>query len=183
MSKKIRLRSLYENSVIYSLKKQFGYNTLHEVPKIEKIVINRGIGNASENTKALESSHQELTALSGQRAVVTKAKKSIAGFKLRKNAPVGVCVTLRGDRMFAFLDRLIHLALPRIRDFQGVKSDSFDGRGNFHLGLRDQLMFPEIEYDNVAQLKGMDINIVTTAKTNNEGFYLLSQLGMPFQAS
>jgi large subunit ribosomal protein L5 len=177
----IRLKSFYEKEVIFHLKNEFAYKTFHEVPKIEKIVINRGIGSASENTKVLELIHQELTALSGQKAVVTKAKKSIAGFRLRKNAPVGVCVTLRGDRMFAFLDRFIHLALPRIRDFQGVKSKSFDGRGNFNIGLRDQLMFPEISYDDVGQLKGMDINIVTTAKTNYEGFYLLSKLGMPFQ--
>jgi len=174
------LKTFYETVVVSNLKHEFHYDTLQEVPKIEKIVINRGIGKASENARLLQSSEEELTQLAGQRAVVTKAKKSIAGFKLRKNAPVGVCVTLRGDRMYAFLDRLINLALPRIRDFQGISSNSFDGKGNFNLGLRDQLMFPEISYDNVTQLKGMDINIVTTAKTNIEGFYLLHKLGMPF---
>ncbi|PSP08321.1 MAG: 50S ribosomal protein L5 [Cyanobacteria bacterium SW_9_47_5] len=178
-----RLKTFYESEVRPTLKNELSYDTLYQVPKIEKIVINRGIGEGANNTKYVQRIHEELTQVSAQRAVITKAKKSIAAFKLRKNAPIGVCVTLRGERMFAFLDRLINLALPRIRDFQGIKNTSFDGRGNYNLGVRDQLIFPEIAYENLPQLKGMDITIVTTAKNNSEGFYLLSKLGMPFESA
>ena len=176
-----RLKTFYESEVRPTLKNELSYDTVYQVPKIEKIVINRGIGEGANNTKYVQRIHEELTQVCAQRAVITKAKKSIAAFKLRKNAPIGVCVTLRGERMFAFLDRLINLALPRIRDFQGIKSTSFDGRGNYNLGVRDQLIFPEIAYENLPQLKGMDITIVTSAKNNSEGFYLLSKLGMPFE--
>ena len=151
-----------------------------QIPKLEKIVINRGIGEASQNTKLVESSVDEITLLSSQKAVVTKSKKAIAGFKIREGVPVGIVVTLRGERMYGFLDRLIHLALPRIRDFQGLNPKSFDGRGNYSLGLKEQLMFPEIIYEKVSQARGLDISIVTTAKNDEEGLALLSLLGMPF---
>jgi len=152
-----------------------------QIPKLEKIIINRGIGEASQNTKLVESSVDEITILSSQKAVVTKSKKAIAGFKIREGVPVGIVVTLRGERMYGFLDRLIHLALPRIRDFQGLNPKSFDGRGNYSLGLKEQLMFPEIIYEKVSQARGLDISIVTTAKNDEEGLALLKLLGMPFQ--
>jgi large subunit ribosomal protein L5 len=146
-------------------------------------VINRGLGEASQNAKALESSINELTTIAGQKPVVTRAKKAIAGFKLRKGMPVGVMVTLRGERMYAFLDRLLNLALPRIRDFRGVSPKSFDGRGNYSLGVREQLIFPEIDYDSIDQIRGMDISIITTATTDEEGRALLKEMGMPFRTN
>ena len=152
----------------------------HQIPRVEKIVINRGLGEASSNTKLVDVSIEELTLISGQKTVVTKARKSIAGFKIREDMPVGISVTLRGDRMYAFLDRLINLALPRIRDFQGLSAQSFDGNGNYSLGLKEQLMFPEIIYEKVSQARGLDISIVTTAKNDDDGLALLTLLGMPF---
>jgi large subunit ribosomal protein L5 len=157
------------------------YKNIHEVPKIEKIVINRGIGSASQNHKTVEAALTELGMIAGQKGVITRSKKSIAGFKLREKMPVGVAVTLRGDRMYGFLDRLIHLALPRVRDFQGINPKSFDKHGNYSLGLQEQLMFPEIEYDKIDQIRGMDISIVTTAKKQDEGLALLKEFGLPFK--
>jgi len=154
---------------------------IHQVPKVIKITVNRGLGEASQNAKALESSKEELSTITGQQPVVTRAKKAIAGFKIREGMPVGVMVTLRGDRMYAFLDRLINLALPRIRDFRGISGNSFDGRGNYSLGIREQLIFPEIEYDKIDQIRGMDISIITTAKNDEEGRALLKEMGMPFR--
>jgi len=152
----------------------------HQVPKITKIVVNRGVGDASQNTRALDNYLQELSIITGQCAVVTRSKKAIASFKIRENVPVGVSVTLRGEKMYAFLDRLINLALPRIRDFQGISKKGFDGRGNYNIGLGEQLMFPEIEYEKVEQIRGLDISIVTSANNNNTASVLLKGLGMPF---
>jgi len=152
-----------------------------EVPKIEKIVINMGVGDAVQNSKALDSAVEELALISGQHPVITRAKKSIAGFRLREGMPVGVKVTLRGERMYEFLQKLIHVSLPRVRDFRGVSNKSFDGRGNYTLGIKEQLIFPEIDYDKVSRVRGMDIVIVTTAKTDEEARELLAELGMPFQ--
>jgi large subunit ribosomal protein L5 len=163
-----------------SLLEQFKYKNVHEVPKITKITINRGLGEASKNNKALDTSIQELALISGQQPVVTKARKSIAGFKIRDGMPVGIAVTLRKQLMYAFLERFIHLSLPRIRDFKGISIKGFDGRGNYNIGIREQLIFPEIEYDKVDQIRGMDISITTTAKTQQEGIALLKALGMPF---
>lgn len=160
---------------------QFKYTNIHQVPKVVKVTINRGLGEASQNAKALESSITEIGIIAGQKPVVTRAKKAIAGFKIRKGVPVGVMVTLRSDRMYAFLERLINLTLPRIRDFRGVSAKSFDGRGNYSLGLREQLIFPEIEYDSIDQIRGMDISIITTANTDEEGRALLKEMGMPFR--
>lgn len=153
---------------------------LHEIPRVLKVVINRGLGEASTNAKMVDISVQELTLISGQKTIVTKARKSIAGFKIREDMPVGISVTLRGDRMYAFLDRLINLALPRIRDFQGLSAQSFDGNGNYSLGLKEQLMFPELDYDKIDKSRGMDISIVTSAPNDEEAFALLKALGMPF---
>jgi large subunit ribosomal protein L5 len=163
-----------------TLLEQFKYKNVHEVPKITKITINRGLGEASKNNKALDTSIQELALISGQQPVVTKARKSIAGFKIRDGMPVGIAVTLRKQLMYAFLERFIHLSLPRIRDFKGISIKGFDGRGNYNIGIREQLIFPEIEYDKVDQIRGMDISITTTAKTQQEGIALLKALGMPF---
>nr|WP_301281320.1 50S ribosomal protein L5 [Arcanobacterium phocae] len=163
------------------MKEQFGYKNIHQVPKVIKVTVNRGLGEASQNAKALESSLAELATITGQKPVVTRAKKAIAGFKIRQGMPVGVMVTLRGDRMYAFLDRLINLALPRIRDFRGISANSFDGRGNYSLGIREQLIFPEIEYDKIDQIRGMDISIITTANNDEEGRALLKEMGMPFR--
>lgn len=174
------LRIYYKEKVIPALRDQFKYKNIHEIPKITKITINRGLGDASKNNKALDTSIQELASISGQQPVVTKARKSIAGFKIRDGMPVGIAVTLRKQLMYAFLERLIHLALPRIRDFKGISVKSFDGRGNYNLGIKEQLIFPEIEYDKVDQIRGMDIAITTTAKTQQEGIALLKALGMPF---
>lgn len=160
---------------------QFKYTNIHQVPKLVKVTVNRGLGEASQNAKALDSSINEIGIITGQKPVVTRAKKAIAGFKIRKGVPVGVMVTLRADRMYDFLDRLINLALPRIRDFRGISPKSFDGRGNYSLGLREQLIFPEIEYDSIDQIRGMDISIITTAKTDEEGRALLKEMGMPFR--
>ncbi|MEB3252080.1 MAG: 50S ribosomal protein L5 [Nodosilinea sp.] len=176
-----QLKTLYKDTVVPKLIDQFKYTNIHQVPKVVKVTVNRGLGEASQNAKALESSLNELALVTGQRPVVTRAKKAIAGFKIRQGMPVGVMVTLRSDRMYAFLNRLINLALPRIRDFRGISPKSFDGRGNYTLGLREQLIFPEIEYDGIDQIRGMDITIVTTANTDEEGRALLKALGMPFR--
>ena len=177
----VKLKETYNNTIVPKLKEQFGYSNIHQVPKVSKIIINRGLGEASQNAKALESSINELSTITGQKPVVTRAKKAIAAFKLRKGMPVGVMVTLRGERMYSFLERLINLALPRIRDFRGISSKSFDGRGNYSLGVREQLIFPEIDYDTIDQIRGMDISIVTTANNDEEGRALLTEMGMPFQ--
>lgn len=176
-----RLKKQYNEVIVPQLMKQYNYKNIHEVPKIEKIVINRGIGSASQNHKTVESALTELGMIAGQKGVITRSKKSIAGFKLREKMPVGVAVTLRGDRMYGFLDRLIHLALPRVRDFQGINPKSFDKHGNYSLGLQEQLMFPEIEYDKIDQIRGMDISIVTTATKQDEGLSLLKEFGLPFK--
>lgn len=176
-----KLQETYNEKIVAKLKEQFGYQNIHQIPKVSKIIINRGLGEASQNAKALESSLNELATITGQKPVVTRAKKAIASFKIRKGMPVGVMVTLRGDRMYAFLERLIHLALPRIRDFRGISAKSFDGRGNYSLGVREQLIFPEIDYDTIDQIRGLDISIVTTANTDEEGRALLQEMGMPFR--
>lgn len=176
-----QLKLLYKDTVVPKLMEQFKYENIHQVPKVVKVTVNRGLGEASQNAKALESSLSELAMITGQRPVVTRAKKAIAGFKIRQGMPVGVMVTLRSDRMYSFLNRLINLALPRIRDFRGISPKSFDGRGNYTLGLREQLIFPEIDYDGIDQIRGMDITIVTTANTDEEGRALLKALGMPFR--
>lgn len=175
------LKSRYEEQIVAKLMEQFGYKNIHQVPKVVKINVNRGLGEASQNAKALESSIKEIGIITGQKPVVTRAKKAIAGFKIRQGMPIGVMVTLRSDRMYAFLDRLINLALPRIRDFRGINPKSFDGRGNYNLGLREQLIFPEVDYDSIDQIRGMDISIVTTANTDEEGRALLKEMGMPFR--
>ncbi|QDZ40118.1 50S ribosomal protein L5 [Euhalothece natronophila Z-M001] len=176
-----RLKTTYIETIAPQLKQEFGYSNPHQIPKVEKVTINRGLGEASQNAKALESSMSEIATITGQKPVVTRAKKAIAGFKVREGMPVGVMVTLRGQRMYAFLDRLINVALPRIRDFRGISSRSFDGRGNYNLGLREQILFPEINYDSIDQVRGMDIAIITTAKTDEEGRALLRAMGMPFR--
>lgn len=177
-----RLKKMYLETIVPQLSNQFNYKNIHEVPQLKKIVINRGIGDASQNSKVLESFIQELGMIAGQKGVITRSKKSIAGFKIREEMPVGVTVTLRGDRMFGFLDRLIHLALPRVRDFQGISPKSFDKHGNYSLGLEEQLMFPEIEYDKIDQIRGMDITLVTTSKNQEESLALLKLFGLPFKS-
>lgn len=176
-----KLKTYYQETITPKLKEQFGYTNIHQVPKVTKVVINRGLGEASQNAKALESSLSELAVITGQKPVVTRAKKAIAGFKIRQGMPVGAMVTLRGDKMYAFLERLINLALPRIRDFRGISPKSFDGRGNYSLGVKEQLIFPEIEYDSIDQIRGFDISIITTANTDEEGRALLKEMGMPFR--
>ena len=176
-----QLKTIYKDTVVPKLMEQFKYDNIHQVPKVVKVTVNRGLGEASQNAKALESSLSELALITGQRPVVTRAKKAIAGCKIRQGMPVGMMVTLRSDRMYAFLNRLINLTLPRIRDFRGISPKSFDGRGNYTLGLREQLIFPEISYDSIDQIRGMDITIVTTASTDEEGRALLKELGMPFR--
>ena len=178
-----KLKTTYAEKIVPKLMDQFKYENIHQVPKVVKVTINRGLGEASQNAKALESSINELAIITGQKPVVTRATKAIAGFKIRKGMPVGVMVTLRSERMYAFLDRLINLSLPRIRDFRGVSPKSFDGRGNYSLGIREQLIFPEINYDSIDQIRGLDIAIVTTAKTDEEGRALLKEMGMPFRES
>lgn len=178
-----RLKKIYSQEIIPKLIEEFNYKSYLQVPRIEKIVINRGLGDASQNVKLLDSSLNELTVIAGQKGVVTRSKKAIAGFKLRQKMPVGILVTLRGERLYGFLDRLINLALPRIRDFQGINPKSFDGHGNYSLGLEEQLMFPEIDYDKIDQVRGMDISIVTTSKTDQEGLALLRAFGMPFKTN
>jgi large subunit ribosomal protein L5 len=177
-----RLKKIYFQNIIPKLVEKFHYKNLLQAPRIEKIVINRGLGDASQNAKILDSSLKELTIIAGQKGIVTRSKKAIAGFKLRQKMPVGISVTLRGDRMYGFLDRLINLALPRIRDFQGINPKSFDGHGNYSLGLEEQLMFPEIDYDKIDQIRGMDISIITTSKNDQEGLALLKEFGMPFKS-
>ncbi|CAN1209943.1 50S ribosomal protein L5 [Tumidithrix helvetica PCC 7403] len=176
-----RFKELYEKQAVPKLMEQFKYTNIHQVPKFEKVVINRGLGEGASNAKSLEASLAEIATIAGQKPVVTRAKKAIAGFKLRQGMPVGMMVTLRRDRMHAFLDRLINFALPRIRDFRGVSAKSFDGRGNYTLGVREQLIFPEISYDSIDQIRGMDISIITTANTDEEGRALLKAMGMPFR--
>ncbi|ADU92635.1 MULTISPECIES: 50S ribosomal protein L5 [Geobacillus] len=176
-----RLKEKYVNEVVPALMSKFNYKSIMQVPKIEKIVINMGVGDAVQNPKALDSAVEELTLIAGQRPVVTRAKKSIAGFRLRQGMPIGAKVTLRGERMYEFLDKLISVSLPRVRDFRGVSKKSFDGRGNYTLGIKEQLIFPEIDYDKVNKVRGMDIVIVTTANTDEEARELLALLGMPFQ--
>jgi large subunit ribosomal protein L5 len=179
MPQKIKVH--YQEKIVPKLTEQFGYTNLHQVPKLVKVTLNRGLGEAAQNAKALEASLVEIGIITGQKPVVTRAKKAIAGFKLRQGMPVGIMVTLRSDRMYAFLDRFINLALPRIRDFRGISPKSFDGRGNYTLGIREQLIFPEIEYDSIDQIRGMDISIITTANTDEEGRALLKEFGMPFR--
>ncbi|MBV9385142.1 MAG: 50S ribosomal protein L5 [Chroococcidiopsidaceae cyanobacterium CP_BM_ER_R8_30] len=176
-----RLKNLYVETIVPKLREQFQYQNIHQVPKLVKITVNRGLGEAAQNAKALEASVNEIALIAGQKPVVTRAKKAIAGFKIRQGMPVGLMVTLRGERMYSFLDRLISLALPRIRDFRGISPKSFDGRGNYTLGVREQLIFPEVEYDSIDQIRGMDISIITTAKTDEEGRALLKEMGMPFR--
>ncbi|MFP4978478.1 50S ribosomal protein L5 [Paenibacillus sp. CN-4] len=175
-----RMKERFLNEITPALMQKFNYSTVMQVPKIEKVVINMGVGDAVQNSKVLDSAVNDMQLISGQKPVITKAKKSIAGFKLRENMPIGVKVTLRGDRMYYFLDKLFNVTLPRVRDFRGVSTKAFDGRGNYTLGLKEQLIFPEIEYDKVDKVRGMDIVIVTTAKTDEESRELLTQLGMPF---
>lgn len=175
------LKEQFQEQAVPALMEKFNYKSVMEVPKIEKIVINMGVGDAVQNSKALDSAVEELALISGQHPVITRAKKSIAGFRLREGMPVGVKVTLRGERMYEFLQKLIHVSLPRVRDFRGVSNKSFDGRGNYTLGIKEQLIFPEIDYDKVSRVRGMDIVIVTTAKTDEEARELLAELGMPFQ--
>jgi large subunit ribosomal protein L5 len=175
-----RLRNFYKNEAVPALTRQFGYHNVMAVPRLVKINVNMGLGEAIANAKILDTAADELAAITGQRPVVTKAKKSIAAFKLRQGMPIGVTVTLRGNRMYEFLDRLVNATLPRVRDFRGVSAKAFDGRGNYTLGLRDQLIFPEVDYGKVDKARGMNITIVTTAKTDDEAHALLSLLGMPF---
>lgn len=175
-----RLRAMYKDEIVDAMVKKFGYKNIMEVPKLEKIVINMGVGEAKENAKVLESAVKDMETITGQKAVVTKAKHSIANFKIREGMPIGCKVTLRGERMYEFLDRLVNLALPRVRDFRGVNPNSFDGRGNYALGIKEQLIFPEIEYDKIDKIRGMDVIIVTTAKTDEEARELLRLFNMPF---
>jgi len=176
-----RLKEKYNNLIVSSLKEKYGYKSLMEVPKLEKIVVNMGVGDATNNAKLLEAAMKDLELITGQKPVATKAKKAIAGFKLREGQAIGCKVTLRGEKMYNFLDKLVSITLPRVRDFRGVSNKAFDGRGNYTLGLTEQLIFPEIEFDNVVKVRGMDIVIVTTAKTNEEAYDLLKGFGMPFK--
>ncbi len=176
-----RLKETYQNEIVDALKNKFGYTNDMQVPKVDKIVINMAIGEAKENAKVLDSAMSDLEIITGQKPVVTKAKKSIANFKLREGQPIGCKVTLRGERMYEFLDRLINLALPRVRDFRGINPNAFDGRGNYALGIKEQLIFPEIEFDKIDKVRGMDIIIVTTANTDEEARELLAQFNMPFR--
>ena len=176
-----RLEQIYKERVVPALMEEFKYKNIMQVPRIEKVVVNIGLGEALQNAKALEYAVEDLATITGQRPVITRAKKSIANFRLRAGQPIGVKVTLRGERMWSFLDRLMNVALPRQRDFRGVSPDSFDGHGNYTLGLREQLVFPEIDYDKIDKIRGMEITIVTTAKTDEEGRRLLALLGMPFR--
>ena len=177
-----RLKEKYNQEVSKALMEKFGYKNVMQLPKLEKIVLNMGLGEAIANSKAMDNAVEDVTIIVGQKPVITRAKKSIAGFKLREGMPIGVKVTLRGERMYEFLDRLISIALPRMRDFRGINPKSFDGRGNYTMGIKEQLIFPEIEYDKVDKIRGMDITVVTSAPTDEEAFELLKQLGMPFSA-
>ncbi|HVH95749.1 MAG TPA: 50S ribosomal protein L5 [Bacillus sp. (in: firmicutes)] len=176
-----RLKEKFVNEISPALVSKFNYKSVMQVPKVEKIVINMGVGDAVSNTKALDVAVEELSLLSGQKPIITRAKKSIAGFRLREGMPIGAKVTLRGERMYEFLDKLVSVSLPRVRDFRGISKKSFDGRGNYTLGVKEQLIFPEIDYDKVNKVRGMDIVIVTTANTDEEARELLTQFGMPFQ--
>ncbi|WP_185903662.1 50S ribosomal protein L5 [Hathewaya massiliensis] len=175
-----RLQEKYNKEVVPALMEKFGYKNIMEVPKLEKVVINMGVGEAKENSKSLDSAITDLELITGQKPITTRAKKSVANFKLRENMPIGCKVTLRKQKMFYFMDKLINIALPRVRDFRGVSAKSFDGRGNYALGIKEQLIFPEIEYDKIDKLRGMDVIVVTTAKTDEEARELLRLLGMPF---
>jgi large subunit ribosomal protein L5 len=177
----VKLKEKYKKEVVPALTKEFGYKNHMQVPRLEKVVINMGLGEATANAKTIENGVKDLTAIAGQKPVVNRARKSIATFKVRKGMPVGASVTLRGERMFDFLSKLINISLPRIRDFRGLSTKSFDGRGNYSLGVKEQIMFPEINYENVDAIRGMDISIVTTARTDQEGRMLLQFLGMPFK--
>lgn len=174
-------KELYESKIKNDLMKEFSYKSIMQVPKLEKIVINMGVGEGSHDVKFIEAAQKDLELIAGQKAVVTKARKSIAGFKLREGQPVGVKVTLRGENMYNFMEKLIKVGLPRVRDFRGISSHAFDGKGNYTLGIKEQLIFPEIEYDNVYKIRGMDIIFVTTAQSNEESFALLKAFGMPFK--
>jgi len=176
-----RLKEIYDTDVVAKLRKEFNYKNIMEVPRIEKVVLNMGLGEAIQNVKILDSASDELNAITGQKSVITKAKKSIATFKLREGMPIGCMVTLRRDRMYEFLDRLMNISLARVRDFKGVSGKAFDGKGNYTLGIKEQLIFPEINYDKVDKIKGLNITIVTSAKTDEEGKALLKYLGMPFR--
>lgn len=176
-----RLKETYTNEIVPALMKKFEYKSVMQVPKVEKIVLNMGVGEAVQNSKVLDNAVEDMTAIAGQKPVITRAKKSIAGFKLREGMPIGVKVTLRGKRMYDFLDKLINISLPRVRDFRGISPKSFDGRGNYTLGVKEQLIFPEISYDKVDKVRGLDVVIVTTANTDEEAFVLLSEMGMPFR--
>lgn len=175
-----RLKDLYNDEIVAGLTKKFGYKNVMQVPKLDKIVINMGVGEAKENAKVLETAVKDLETITGQKAILTKAKNSVANFKIREGMPIGCKVTLRGEKMYEFLDRLVNLALPRVRDFRGVNPNSFDGRGNYALGIKEQIIFPEIEYDKVDKVRGMDIIFVTTAKTDEEARELLKAFNMPF---
>nr|YP_009295936.1 ribosomal protein L5 [Schimmelmannia schousboei]AOM64871.1 ribosomal protein L5 [Schimmelmannia schousboei] len=174
------LKQQYKNKISQELLNKFKYKNIHEIPKLVKITINRGLGEAAQNAKALDNSIEEFTLITGQKPVVTRAKKSIAGFKIRDHVPIGLTVTLRNNKMYDFLNKLINLSLPRIRDFRGISTTNFDGRGNYNLGLKEQLIFPEIEYDQIDKIRGMDIAIVTTANNDKESLALLQAFGMPF---
>nr|WP_307991116.1 50S ribosomal protein L5 [uncultured Niameybacter sp.] len=176
-----RLKDIYNEQIVDAMVEKFGYKNKLQAPKIEKIVINMGVGEAKDNAKVLENAIGDMEKISGQKAVTTRAKKSVAAFKLREGMPIGCKVTLRGEKMYEFLDRLVNLALPRVRDFRGVSATAFDGRGNYSLGIKEQIIFPEIEYDKIDKVRGMDVIIVTTAKTDEESRELLRQFGMPFQ--
>jgi len=175
------LQEQYRDEIVPALMKQYEYSSIMQVPTLQKIVVNVGVGEALDDAKAIDHTVSDITLITGQKPIVTRAKKSIAGFKLREGRAIGVKVTLRGERMWSFYTRLVHVALPRTRDFQGVSPDSFDGRGNYSLGLREQLIFPEVDYDSIDKVRGMEVNIVTTAETDEEGRSLLAQLGMPFR--
>ena len=175
-----RLKEQYQNEIIDAMNKKFGYKNIMEVPKLDKVVINMGVGEAKDNAKLLESAIADMEKIAGQKAVVTRAKNSVANFKIREGMPIGCKVTLRGEKMYEFVDRLINLALPRVRDFRGVNPNAFDGRGNYALGIKEQLIFPEIEYDKIDKVRGMDVIFVTTAKTDEEARELLTQFNMPF---
>ena len=175
-----RLKDQYQNEIVDAMIKKFGYKNIMEVPKLDKVVINMGVGEAKDNAKLLESAIADMEKIAGQKAVVTRAKNSVANFKIREGMPIGCKVTLRGEKMYEFLDRLINLALPRVRDFRGVNPNAFDGRGNYALGIKEQLIFPEIEYDKIDKVRGMDVIFVTTAKTDEEARELLTQFNMPF---
>ena len=175
-----RLKEQYQSQIVDAMMKKFGYKNIMQVPKLDKIVVNMGVGEAKENAKILEAAAKDMEIITGQKPIITKAKHSIANFKIREGMSIGCKVTLRGEKMYEFLDRLVNLALPRVRDFRGINPNSFDGRGNYALGIKEQLIFPEIEYDKIDKIRGMDVIVVTTAKTDEEGRELLTQFGMPF---